>query len=141
MRRLAHEEMRRAEEERRSAREEALQQAEAELAEIRTLSRRLDREQCCGAAARDQADARRQSIEQAQQSVREFEREHLAPVRWSSPGEIKPGDRVRVVAFDEEGEVLAIEGGSADIQLGAIKVRQPWTDFAGWAPAPGRSDV
>jgi DNA mismatch repair protein MutS2 len=136
LRRLAHEEMRRAEEERRSAREEALEQAEAELAEIRSLSRRLDREQVFGAAARDQADSRRRSIEQAQQSVREFKREHLAPVRLVESGEIKPGDRVRVVAFDEEGEVLAIEGGSADIQLGAIKVRQPLDGLRRLGSAP-----
>jgi DNA mismatch repair protein MutS2 len=125
LRRLAREELRAAEEQRRTAREDALAEAEVELAEIRDLSRRLERERYQAAAEREEVDARRRSIESAQQTVREFRREYVAPVRLPESSEIKPGDRVQVVAFDEEGEVVAIDGGTADVQMGAIKIRQP----------------
>ncbi len=125
LRRLANEALRDAETAKRNARQEAIEAAEAELAEIRDLSRRLDRDQSVSVSAREEIDARRRSIETAQQTVREFKREHLAPVRLVESAEIKPGDRVRVTAFDEEGDVLSVEGGSADIQMGTIKIRQP----------------
>jgi DNA mismatch repair protein MutS2 len=125
LRRLAREALREAEDQRRTAREEAVSQAEIELAEIRDLSRRLERDHRTTVAARDEIEERRRSIEAAQQTVREFRREHVAPARLAESTEIKPGDRVRVVAFDEEGEVLAIEDGSADVQMGTIKIRQP----------------
>jgi DNA mismatch repair protein MutS2 len=125
LRRLATEAMRDAEEQRRIARQEALEEAESELGAVREVARRLERDQLTTVAARQEVEARRRSIEEAQRSVRQFEREHLAPVRLPESLEIKPGDRVQVIAFDEEGDVLAVEDGAADIQLGAIKVRQP----------------
>jgi DNA mismatch repair protein MutS2 len=125
LRRLATEAMRDAEEQRRIARQEALQEAESELEAVREVARRLERDQLTTVAAREEVEARRRSIEEAQRSVRQFQREHLAPVRLPESLEIKPGDRVQVIAFDEEGDVLAVEDGAADIQLGAIKVRQP----------------
>ena len=125
LRRAAREELRQAEDQRRTAREEALADAEAELSEVRDLARRLERDHAATAAARDEIDARRRSIQSARQTVREFKREHVAPVRLAESTEIKPGDRVRVVAFDEEGDVLSIDGGTADVQMGVIKVRQP----------------
>jgi DNA mismatch repair protein MutS2 len=125
LRRLAREELRAAEEQRRTAREDALAEAEAELSEIRDLSRRLERDRTMAAAEREEVEARRRSIESAQQTVREFKREYVAPVRLPESSEIKPGDRVQVIAFDEEGEVVAIDGGTADVQMGAIKIRQP----------------
>jgi DNA mismatch repair protein MutS2 len=125
LRRLAREALREAEDQRRTAREEAVSEAEIELAEIRDLSRRLERDHRTTVAARDEIEERRRSIEAAQQTVREFRREHVAPVRLAESSEIKPGDRVRVVAFDEEGEVLAVEDGSADVQMGTLKIRQP----------------
>jgi DNA mismatch repair protein MutS2 len=125
LRRLATEAMRDAEEQRRIARQEALEEAESELEAVREVARRLERDQLTTVAAREEVEARRRSIEEAQRSVRQFQREHLAPVRLPESLEIKPGDRVQVIAFDEEGDVLAVEDGAADIQLGAIKVRQP----------------
>ena len=35
------------------------------------------------------------------------------------------GDRVRVIPLDQEGEVIAVDGGVADVMLGALKTRQP----------------
>jgi DNA mismatch repair protein MutS2 len=32
---------------------------------------------------------------------------------------------VRVIPLDQEGEVIAIDGGTADVMLGALKTRQP----------------
>jgi DNA mismatch repair protein MutS2 len=37
------------------------------------------------------------------------------------------GDRVRIVPLDQEGEVIAIADGFADVALGALKTRQPLT--------------
>jgi DNA mismatch repair protein MutS2 len=125
LRRMAREALREAEEQRRTARDETLEAAQAELSSIRDLSRRLERDHAATAAAREETEERRRSIESAQQTIRGFKREHIAPVRLSDSREIKSGDRVRVVAFDEEGDVIAVDGGIADVQMGSIKVRQP----------------
>ena len=138
LRREATQAMREAEEQRRVARQEALEAAEAELEQVRDLARRLERDHAATAAAREEVDARRRSIEQAQQVVRDYRREHLAPVRLPESHEIKAGDRVRVIAFDEVGDVIHVEDGSADVQMGAIKVRQPLDGLRriGRSPAP-----
>ncbi|HRA47803.1 MAG TPA: endonuclease MutS2, partial [Thermomicrobiales bacterium] len=125
LRRIANEAMRDAETAKRTAREEALAEAEIELAAIRNLSRRLERDQRQAVQARDAGDDRRRDVDQAAETLREFRREHVAPVRLSESLEIKQGDRVRVTAFDEEGEVVEVVGSEADIQMGAIKIRQP----------------
>lgn len=125
LRRAANAALREAEESRRNAREEALADAEQELASIRELSRQLDRTAGQAAAARAEVDERRLAVEAAQQATRDFKREHLSTVRLAESTEIKPGDRVTVVAFDEEGEVLAVDGPMADLQVGIVKVRQP----------------
>ena len=125
LRRAANAALREAEEARRSAREEALAEAEDELASIRDLARRLDRQQGQVATARAEAEERRLAVEAAQQTAREFRREHLSTVRLAESAEIRPGDRVRIVAFDEEGEVLAIDDSMADVQMGVVKIRQP----------------
>ena len=67
----------------------------------------------------------RRELDEAAETVRDFRREHLAPVRIPESMEIKAGDRVRLSAFDEEGDVLAVEDGFADVQMGTIKLRQP----------------
>jgi DNA mismatch repair protein MutS2 len=125
LRRLATDAMRDAEEQRRTARQEALEAAEAELEQVRDLARRMERERQASIAAREEIEGRRRAIDEAQQTVREFRREYLAPVRMPESLEIKLGDRVKVIAFDEDGDVVAVEDGSAEIQLGAVKVRQP----------------
>jgi DNA mismatch repair protein MutS2 len=58
--------------------------------------------------------------------VRTFRRERLAPAA-PVPGKkaISAGDRVRVIPLDQEGEVVAIDDGVADVMLGALKTRQP----------------
>jgi DNA mismatch repair protein MutS2 len=125
LRRFAREALREAEDQRRLARDEALQAAESELAAIRDLSRKLERDHLATASARQESEERRRSIDLAQQAIRDFKREHVAPLRLAESSEIKVGDRVTVVAFEEEGDVLAIDGTYADVQMGSIKVRQP----------------
>jgi DNA mismatch repair protein MutS2 len=125
VRRLANDALREAEDARRTAREEALQQAEAELAELRDLSRRLERQQSVGVQERREPEVTRKDLDSALQAVRDFRRVHVAPVRLAESNEIKAGDRVRIVAFDEEGDVLTVEDGFADVQMGSIKIRQP----------------
>jgi DNA mismatch repair protein MutS2 len=38
---------------------------------------------------------------------------------------IRPGDRVRLLAIGEEGEVVSVDGSDAEVQMGSLKLRQP----------------
>jgi DNA mismatch repair protein MutS2 len=38
---------------------------------------------------------------------------------------IRPGDRVRLLALGEEGEVVSVDGEDAEVQMGSLKLRQP----------------
>jgi DNA mismatch repair protein MutS2 len=44
-------------------------------------------------------------------------------------GEVAPGVRVRIASLGKDGEVLAVEGGQAVVQAGALKVRRPLADL------------
>jgi DNA mismatch repair protein MutS2 len=125
LRRQAGKELRDAEAERRVARDDALAQAEAELDEVRQTLRRLQRDRESGAAPREQVEQRRKEVEQATSVVRTF-RSKRAP-RTPVPHEVKirAGDRVQIIPLDQEGEVVSIDGDEAEIQLGALKMRQP----------------
>jgi DNA mismatch repair protein MutS2 len=129
LRRLAARELREADRLRQEARAEALAQAEAELAEVRDTLKRLQRDRETVAVAREHVEGRRQEVERAAETVRTFRRERIArPVPAASgPGSrpIRAGDRVRIVALGQEGEVVAVADGFADVQLGALKLRQP----------------
>jgi DNA mismatch repair protein MutS2 len=125
-RRAAERERREAERERQEARAEALTQAEAELAEVRETLRRLQRDRETVAVTREHVETRRLETEQAAETVRQFRRTRLKP-RVVSPDArtIRAGDRVRIVALDQEGEVVAVADDQADIMLGSLKTRQP----------------
>ncbi|MDP9469422.1 MAG: endonuclease MutS2 [Chloroflexota bacterium] len=128
LRRLAARQLREAQQERQTARTEALEQAEAELAEVRETLRRLQRDREVVAATREHVDQRRQEVDRAADRVRTFRRERIvrpmAPV-GASEKPIRAGDRVMVVSLAQEGEVVAVEDGFADVQLGTLKLRQP----------------
>ncbi len=128
LRRLAARQLREAQQERQTARTEALEQAEAELAEVRETLRRLQRDREVVAATREHVDQRRQEVDRAAERVRTFRRERIvrptAPV-GASEKPIRAGDRVMVVSLAQEGEVVAVEDGFADVQLGTLKLRQP----------------
>ena len=125
LRREVERELREAERERATAREEALQEAEAELAQVRDLLRRLERERSMGGVAREQVEERRQEAEQAAEAVRSFRRRRVQSSARPQAGEIRPGDRVRLTRLGQEGEVISVEDGFAEVQLGSLKLRQP----------------
>ena len=125
-RRQAHKELREAEQARRTAREEALAGAEGELKATRELLRRLERERATAPAQRPQVEERRAEVEAAAQTVQTFRRSHMAPTRLPESAEIREGDRVQVTALDgEEGQVLGVEDGHAEVLIGSLKLRQP----------------
>ena len=125
-RRAAERELEEAERARRDAREDALREAEAELSEAREALKRLHRDRDALKIARESLEERRREVDQAANRVRTFRRERFAPMP-AAPGKkpIAAGDRVRVVPLDQEGEVVSVSDGSADVMLGALKMRQP----------------
>ncbi|HKG24658.1 MAG TPA: endonuclease MutS2, partial [Thermomicrobiales bacterium] len=125
LRRIASREVREAEQQRLTAREEALAQAEAELAEIRETLRRMQRDRGVVAATKEHVEARRQEAEKAAEVVRTFRRERVARPAPQQSAEIRAGDRVQIISLGQEGEVLAVEDGTAEVQLGSLKMRQP----------------
>ncbi len=119
-------ELRDAELMRREARTEALAEAEGELEEAREIFKRLQRDRDTLQIAREQLDERRRDVNRAADQVRTFRRERIVkPKMIPGAARIAAGDRVRVIPLDQEGEVIAIDGGVADVMLGALKTRQP----------------
>jgi len=115
-----------AEGERRNARSEALAEAESDLESARETLKRLQRDRDSLQIAREQLDERRRDVDRAAENVRTFRREKIRnPPAAAGTTPIAAGDRVRVVSLDQEGEVIAVDGGMADIMLGALKTRQP----------------
>ena len=116
--------------EREVARQEALAEVERELAEARATIRRLRQTPTRAPAAtlKPLVEESRQELDKAARSVREFtRRSRPAP---APPGQARPlrvGDTVEVIALGGEGELVAFsdDGGEADVQMGAFKVRQP----------------
>jgi len=127
LRRRASRSLREAEETRRAAREQAVAEAEGELAEARETLRSLERTRVAVAPnARAQAISQRGELKQAEEVVRSFRRERLpTPQPTEGQRRIALGDRVHVSSLDQDGEVVGIDGNEADVQMGALKVRQP----------------
>jgi len=126
LRRRTARELREAEDARQRAREEALAEAEAELADVRETLRRLQRDRELVAVTREHVAQRREESEQAAEKVRIFRRERIRkpkPLHGEKP--IRRGDRVLIVSLGQEGEVLDVSGGVAEVQLGSLKMRQP----------------
>lgn len=125
LRRAAAGELREADQERQRARAEALAEAEAELAEVRETWRRLQRDRDTVAATREHVETRRLEVEQAAETVRDFRRTRITPRVVPGARPIQPGDRVRILSVDQEGEVIAVGEDEADVMLGSLKTRQP----------------
>ena len=126
LRSAAERELEQAERTRREARSEALLEAERELDGAREMLKRLRRDRDSLQLTREHLDERRRDVDRAAERVRTFRREKInaaAPVLGKKP--IARGDRVKVVPLDQEGEVVAVSGGTADVMLGALKTRQP----------------
>jgi DNA mismatch repair protein MutS2 len=126
LRRSVARELREAELARQSAREEALAGAEADMAEIRQLLRRLQRDRDSVVVTREHAEQRRQEVEQAGEAVRDFKRQRVVTKRpQQDEMPIKAGDRVSVVSLNQEGDVVEVDGDFAEVQLGSLKLRHP----------------
>ena len=121
----AEQQLREAERERREARAEALASAERDLDEARAALRLLQRDRDALHLAREHVDERRRSVEQAAESVRAFRRERVAPRPLPGAPTIAVGDRVRVVSLDQDGEVVSLDDGVADVMMGVLKTRLP----------------
>lgn len=132
LRRKAARVLRESEELKRRAREEAIAEVEQELADAREAAREIERARRVQQSEQASAPDRRQvaqSLKAAEESVREVQRRRQPKARQIrvDTSRIRKGDRVRVLAFDEEGDVVNIVGEDAEIQLGVLKVRQPLT--------------
>ena len=127
LRLIAARELRTAEEERRDARAEALAEAETELLEVRETLKRLQRDRDALSVTREHVEGRKQEVDAAADRVRTFRRDLARrTVRREMPKQtITPGDRVRITALQQEGEVTAVSDGMADVRMGSLKVRQP----------------
>lgn len=108
---------------RREAREEALAAAEAELGDARQSLRRLERERLVQPRKSRDVEVDQQAVEHAAATMRRIRREVAASRPIATGGSIQPGDRVEITPFGQEGEVLSVDGSSAEVQMGALKVR------------------
>jgi DNA mismatch repair protein MutS2 len=127
LRRRAARVLREAEEIKRSARAEAIAEVEAELQSAREAAREIERARKSGATSvPDRVESARR-IKAAEEQVREVARrkQPKSPQIQVDRSAIKPGDRVRVLAFDELGDVVSISGKDAEVLMGSMKVRQP----------------
>jgi DNA mismatch repair protein MutS2 len=111
---------------RQNARQEALAEAEVELAEVRDTLRRLQRDREMVGATRDHVAQRQQEANRAEEIVKEFRRQRLVrPQPTQQPRDIRVGDRVIIESVGQEGEVVSVGGSDAEVQLGALKTKQP----------------
>jgi DNA mismatch repair protein MutS2 len=128
LRRRAARHLREAEELKRNARDEAIAEVQGELASAREAAREIGRQHLTRSAlpAADRQQISR-SLKEAEETVKSVQRKKQPRSRQiqidSTP--IRVGDRVKVLAFDEEGEVVRVDERDAEIQMGSLKVRQP----------------
>jgi len=125
LRRKAARQLREAEELKRRARDEAIAEVQQELASVRETAREIGRHQARQAPADRQIVSR--SLKEAEETVKEVQR-RKQPRQRTVQIETRPirvGDRVKVLAFDEVGDVVKVDGRDAEIQMGSLKVRQP----------------
>jgi DNA mismatch repair protein MutS2 len=128
LRRRAARNLREAEELKRIAREEAIAEVQGELASAREAAREIGRQHLATSTGPlvDRQQISR-SLKEAEETVKSVQRKKQPRGRQiqveTTP--IRVGDRVKVLAFDEEGEVVRIDERDAEIQMGSLKVRQP----------------
>lgn len=126
LRRRAAQSIRDAEDLRQQAREEAIAEVQAELEEARAAIQELGRVRSLASVPRASVVEQAEKIRDAEQQLKHVQRKRAKPAPAPQvPRGIRSGDRVRLVALDQEGEVIAIDGDEADVQLGSLKLRQP----------------
>ncbi len=127
LRRRAARVLREAENIKKEARARAIAEVEAELSAAREAAREIDRVRRSGIGeVPDRVETARR-IKAAEEQVREVARKKqaAAPKVQVDKAPLKPGDRVRILAFDELGDVVSIDGANAEVLMGSMKVRQP----------------
>lgn len=131
LRRRAARVLREAEEIKRKARAEAIAEVEAELQSAREAAREIERASRSGTVSGPDRVESARRIKAAEEQVREVARrkQPKTPQVQVDRSIIKPGDRVRVLAFDELGDVVSIDGKNAEVLMGSMKVRQPLTSL------------
>lgn len=127
LRRRASRVLREAENIKREARAEALAEIEQELSEAREAAREIDRVRRRGIGEVPDRSETARRIKAAEEQVREVARKKQpsTPQLQVDKTPIKPGDRVRILAFDELGDVVSVHGKEAEVMMGSMKVRQP----------------
>jgi len=130
LRRRAAQSIREADQIRRTAREEAIAEVEAELATAREAIRALERSRT--PTARPARAASSEAVETAEREIRLAQRRKktatATPVTQTRRP-LRSGDLVNIVSLDMKGEVLAVDGNEAEIQMGSLKLRQPVSDL------------
>lgn len=121
----ADEERRNAETERLNAREEALLAAEADLAGARSIVRRLQQAVASRPNERSEIAQPQAELDQAVRQLKDVRRSlsSLRPPQQFAV--LSVGDRVEVASLGMEGEIASIEGESAEIVMGGLRLRQP----------------
>jgi len=128
LRRRAAQSIREAEAIRADARADAIAEVERELASAREAVRELERSRSMVTIAKPQLERHVESIKTAERQVKATQRQRVRsrPVADETPRRtIRAGDSVRLLALDQQGEVLAVDGDEAEVQLGSLKLRQP----------------
>lgn len=105
------------------AREEALAESEEMLATLRAALRRLERSR--ETAARPPAAEARAEVERAAEMIQQRQRAVASTRKQVAKPTLDVGDRVEIVSLGQEGEILSIEGATAEVSLGTLKLKQP----------------
>ncbi|MGI8484882.1 MAG: endonuclease MutS2 [Thermomicrobiales bacterium] len=134
LRRRAAQSLREAEEIRRNARDEAIAEVERELATVRTSLREAERARTIAPRASAPASSVPvANLREVEQHLRTVEKRSARPVtpqpRLQAPRMLRKGDRARILSLDQEGEVLFVDAGGAQIQMGSLKTRQPLSNL------------
>lgn len=128
LRRRAARLLREADDRRQNARDEAIAEIQGELADARDVARGLQQYRGQNVSASPDRTEINRSLKAAEERVRETQRRRQPQrVIEIDKAPIRRGDRVRILAFDEEGDVISVDGDDADVQMGSLKVRQPMT--------------
>jgi DNA mismatch repair protein MutS2 len=82
-------------------------------------------------ATRSHVEQRQQEADQAIAIAKEFRRKSAPPPPPpnQAPKQIGVGDKVLIESLGEQGEVVAVIGNEADVQFGALKMRQPMSSL------------
>ncbi len=123
----AAETLRLAELERQNARADALAEAEAELAEARASVRRLQQAAAARPSDRPEIAQPQAELDSALRQVKDFRRSLGASRPRQQAPVLSVGDRVEVATLGMEGEIASIEGDTAEIVMGGMRMRQQLT--------------